>query len=98
MSLDISKLQNVVRFPDGRTRARCPACAQAGGDTKGEHLMLFPDGGFGCAAHPGDAAHRKAIMRLAGKGSGKRGGWGAGKRISPLPVKITKPKWGGWGG
>lgn len=98
MTLDIGRLENVVRLPDGRTRARCPACAAAGGDRKGEHLMIFADGRFGCAAHPGDKGHRREILRIAGNGSGKRGGRGARKRIFPRPVKITKPTWGGWGG
>lgn len=98
MSLDLSKLQNVVRLPDGRTRARCPACAEAGGDRAGVHLMVFEDGRFGCAAHMGDRAHRVKIYRLAGEGDTKWGGWGGKNRILPRPVAIRRPSWGGWGG
>jgi hypothetical protein len=52
----------------GKTVARCPACAEAGGDRKGEHLFLKADGRFGCVQFPGadGEAHRKRIFELAG--------------------------------
>lgn len=67
MSLDLSKLQNVVTKANGEIQARCPACAAAGLDTKGEHLKVFVDGKYSCAANQGDKQHRKEIYRLAGK-------------------------------
>ena len=66
MALDTSKLQNVVKAANGEIQARCPACAAAGLDTKGEHLKIFVDGKFACAANQGDSAHRKEIHKLAG--------------------------------
>ena len=67
MSLDLSKLQN-VREHSGKTVARCPACAEAGMDQTGEHLVIQADGRFGCVVHPGPAGkpHRQRIAKLVG--------------------------------
>ena len=59
MSLDVSKLEN-VRTRGGKMIARCPACAEAGHDQKGEHLVINADGRFGCVVYPGDSADAKA--------------------------------------
>jgi hypothetical protein len=65
MSLNISKLKN-VRVRGGKTIARCPACAEAGHDQKGEHLVINADDSFGCVVYPGDSGHRKRIFALCG--------------------------------
>ncbi len=69
MSLEVSRLEN-VRVRGGKTIARCPACAEAGRDQKGEHLIINSDGRFGCVVYPGDLAdakeHRKRIFALCG--------------------------------
>jgi hypothetical protein len=69
MSLDVSKLES-VRVRGEKAIARCPACAEAGHDQKGEHLFIHPDGRFGCVVYPGDSAdaneHRKRIFALCG--------------------------------
>jgi hypothetical protein len=65
MSLDISKLEN-VRTRGDKKIARCPACAEAGHDQKGDHLFINADDGFGCVVYPGDSAHRKQIFALCG--------------------------------
>ncbi|MEO7099433.1 MAG: AAA family ATPase [Luteolibacter sp.] len=67
MSLDISKLEK-VRQSGGKTIARCPACAEGGGDDDGNHLFINVDGAFGCVLYQGaeGADHRKAIMAKAG--------------------------------
>ena len=67
MSLDLSRLENVheeVR----KTIARCPACAERGMDTTGDHLIIQADGRFGCVVHPGAAGkpHRQRIAKLVG--------------------------------
>ncbi len=67
MPLDLAKLEK-VRVGADRTRARCPACGEAGGDTKGQHLSIDLQGRFGCAVHPGDREHRRRIWELAGDG------------------------------
>ena len=66
MALDTSKLQNVVKAANGDIQARCPACAAAGNDTQGNHLKIFADGKYACAAFQGDKGHRKEIHKLAG--------------------------------
>jgi hypothetical protein len=85
MSLDLSKLENVHETPEKIT-ARCPACAKAGHDQKGDHLVIFPDGKFGCVAHPDDAAHRREIYRHVGlpfdDDHAERG---------PIPIPIRRP-------
>ncbi len=67
MALDLSKLEN-VKQTDKKTIARCPACAEEGADTKGDHLFIRPDGRFGCVLYPGISGrnHRKRITALAG--------------------------------
>lgn len=69
--IDPSSLTNVVK-KDGKTVARCPACVARGGDAKGNNLVVFDDGKFGCVAAPKDKAHNREILRLVGaKGSSK---------------------------
>jgi len=67
MSLDLSKLQN-VRERAGGWQARCPACAEAGLDKQGVHLLIYKDGRFGCVVQQAKsgAEHRKRIFALAG--------------------------------
>ena len=69
MSLNTSKLEKVYIRGD-KTTARCPACAEAGHDQKGEHLLINTNGSFGCVVNPGDSAdakeHRKRIFALCG--------------------------------
>src|SRR4051812_35132153 len=66
MSLSIEKLEN-VRQSSGKLTARCPACAESGGDSQGVHLVVYPSGKYGCAAFPRDARHTKGIYRLVGR-------------------------------
>jgi hypothetical protein len=81
MSLDLSKLKNVHR--DGeKTIAECPACAAEGHDSTGDHLVIWPDGRFGCVVHKGDGEHRKEIFRLAGQKT---------VRMGPVPIRIRRP-------
>ncbi|RYZ69537.1 MAG: hypothetical protein EOP09_07510 [Proteobacteria bacterium] len=70
MSLDITKLRKVRKQP-GKTIAQCPACAETGNDSKGDHLIIYPDGKYGCVVTPGDSEHRKRIWLLAGTSTWK---------------------------
>jgi len=63
--IDISRLEKIKRRGD-RIEAQCPACAAQGGDKRGQHLVVFDDGRFACAAHPGDSEHRKEVSQLVG--------------------------------
>jgi 5S rRNA maturation endonuclease (ribonuclease M5) len=65
MSLDVSRLDNVSE-QSGKITAACPACREQGSDKSGDHLLIMPDGRYGCAAHPKNAEHRKRIYALAG--------------------------------
>ncbi len=47
--------------------AQCPACAAAGGDKSGEHLVIFEDGRWGCVAYAGDVSHRREIATTHGR-------------------------------
>jgi len=67
MSLDTAKLEKARELAGGIVQARCPACAEGGGDRKGEHLRAYPDGRYGCCVHPKDSGHRKRIFALAGE-------------------------------
>ena len=66
MRIDLSRLKNIEHKSDGKTVAQCPACAAAGSDTRGEHLVIFPDRSFGCVAHPKDKSHNRKILSLVG--------------------------------
>ena len=89
MNIDINKLENAVStVKDGIDViiARCPACAEDGRDNKGDHLIVFPDGRFGCVVNPVEqedsAEHRKRIYALVGI-----------KAPRPtLPIKRYRPK------
>ncbi|MEI6149782.1 MAG: toprim domain-containing protein, partial [bacterium] len=65
--IDPARLEN-VRTSNGKTTARCPACAETGNDTGGDHLFIAEDGKFGCIKFPGTegGVHRKRIYALAG--------------------------------
>jgi hypothetical protein len=82
MSLDVSKLQN-LRMRGGKSTARCPACAETGGDKKGEHLIINPQGHFGCVVYPGNGPdakeHRRRIFALCGD-----------RKIKPLMVRQAQ--------
>ncbi|MFM2243229.1 MAG: hypothetical protein RLZ97_2084 [Verrucomicrobiota bacterium] len=91
MSLDLSRLENVRKRGD-RIIARCPACAEENHDEKGEHLVMYPNGAFGCVTCPGEAgrAHRKQIIALAGDPK-LRQRWGCFVRVRrPAPAKLPK--------
>ena len=64
--LDLSKLEKVRELPGGRVIARCPACAEADRDHKGDHLTIWPDDRYACAANQGDHEHYRRIHALAG--------------------------------
>jgi len=83
MSLDLSKLQNIQERPDGKIIARCPACAENGGDATGNHLIVFPDGKYGCVATPNDKGHNKMIYSLCGART-------VGGEYVPKPISIAR--------
>lgn len=66
MSLNLRLLEKTRELANGIVQARCPACAEGGGDRAGEHLRIYADGRFGCCVHPKDGEHRKRIFALAG--------------------------------
>jgi len=79
-----------VERDDGSFNARCPACAELGGDSKGNHLIVFDNSRFACVVNPGDSeearAHRAAISRLAG--DGQRGRKKAAPPVKWRPVSV----------
>lgn len=75
MGLDLAQLE-CVKHQGKKIIARCPACAEAGNDRKGEHLFIEPGGRFGCVVYPGAEGHqhRQRIFELIGiKSSGDKG-------------------------
>ena len=65
MPLDTSKLINCKPSGGGKFTSACPACQNQGGDKKGNHLVIFASGAYGCAVD-NSPEHSKAIWRLAG--------------------------------
>ena len=83
MSLDITRLEDVV-IGEEKTIARCPACAENGKDTKGEHLIIYETGKYGCVEYQDDKKHSRRIFELAGRKDGGEKG--------PIPIKIVRPR------
>ena len=56
------------RMQGGKTIAQCPACAETGNDSTGNHLFINSDGKFGCCLYAGADGddHRKRIFELVG--------------------------------
>jgi hypothetical protein len=63
--LDLSRLENLRQRGDSLI-ARCPACAEEGGDHRSIHLRIFPSGKFCCAARQKDVEHNRLIFALIG--------------------------------
>ncbi|HLF18989.1 MAG TPA: hypothetical protein VI749_08920 [Candidatus Omnitrophota bacterium] len=84
MGIDLSKLENVKQHGT-KVIARCPACAEAGNDRKGEHLFIEQSGRFGCVVFPGNDGHkhRQRIFELAGIKTGVPSGF---KIWNPSPT------------
>ena len=84
-SVPVVEKPAILQGKDHRETARgytigCPACQAEGRDSKGEHLLVFEDGGFACAlwpvTHPdedGRAEHRSIIAQALGLRGGS--GW-----------------------
>lgn len=72
MSLDFEKLENAV-VRNGKVVARCPACAESGDDTAGDHLWIDEEGlgAYSCVANQGPSghAHRQRVWALVGLAS-----------------------------
>ena len=86
----LDRLEN-VRTTSGKTTARCPACAEAGGDRAGDHLVLLASGKFGCVNHPGPQGrvHRQRVFELVGE---KTASTPARQRTAaPRPAPIPRP-------
>lgn len=75
-SLDLDRLECARQVGD-KIIAQCPACAAGGGDNKWEHLVIYPDGRWGCVLFGGRSEeskkHRSQIFALAGKSAGLNG-------------------------
>jgi hypothetical protein len=78
MTLELARLKK-VKYRPTKVVAQCPACAETGGDTKGVHLVVYPDGKFGCTANPKDKAHRRRIAELVG---------GRDRRVKPWTLRL----------
>lgn len=89
MPLDLSKLQNAKTAQNGARTFGCPACMEQGADHSRDHLILYPDGRFGCIAHQQDEAHRKRIWALAGDGSTEESFSSPNHSSSPIEIERT---------
>lgn len=89
MSLNLDKLEKVRELGNGKKQARCPACAEGGGDRTGEHLYIYGDGRFGCCVHPKDKEHRRRIFALAGEMTAPKP---MRVRVASVPPSATPAK------
>lgn len=64
MRLDLSRLEKVRRNADRSVTCRCPACAEDGHDTTGNHLRIWLTGAFNCCIHGKDSHHNWRIRNL----------------------------------
>ena len=93
MPLDLALLENIKRHTPTKTTARCPVCAEVGGDKTGNHLFIRPTGEFGCAAHANDELHRKRIFALVGLKNGDYAKNIAPESLMarPVPASVMAP-------
>lgn len=63
--INIEKLERTKKHAGGKITAACPACRASGKDLKGEHLVIFSSGQFGCVVHS-DKEHRMEILKYVG--------------------------------
>lgn len=64
MSLDVSKLDNVKRLPDG-IQCACPVCAQSGQGLRGRNqLKIWHSGAFHCVIAGADREHNKKLRNI----------------------------------
>ncbi len=89
MSLNKTLLSNVKQC-FGKTTAQCPACEELGADSKGEHLVIYPNGKYACVAYQGDREHRKRIHKLAGGSTEPRRLTLSVRPFSPPPITVIR--------
>jgi len=93
MSLNISLLPN-PRQRGNKIIDQCPACAELGADTSGDHLFVADEGRgrFGCIAFPGPAGkeHRRRIWELIGQRNSP--GQHHIVRSVPRPLPQARPR------
>jgi hypothetical protein len=85
--LDLARLPK-KKDRGGKIVAQCPACAELGRDSAGEHLAVFADGRFACAAHAGDHAHRQRIFEMIGRTERQLS---SGPALAVTPRPAPKP-------
>ena len=88
MPIDCSLLEKPRQHGD-KLIARCPACAEDGGDKSCIHLCVFDhgEGAFSCAANQGDKQHRQRIYALVGSKVSRRTKLRAISRPVPQPAR-----------
>lgn len=64
--INVNKIQNIKHLP-GKIQGGCPCCAENGADKSQNHLIVFPDGKFGCVVDD-SKEHRQRILKLIGLG------------------------------
>lgn len=62
--IDISKLEK-IKYQNNKIICRCPACFSEGFDRGGNHLVVYPDGKFGCCVNK-DKIHYSLIFKMVG--------------------------------
>lgn len=96
MSLDFSRLENLTDA-NGKSTARCPACKENGCDEGGDHLVLYPNGKYGCVMTPGDKGHTRRIFELVGVKDELREqkpGQKSGKVHATIKAATAAAQWG----
>jgi len=87
MALDIRKLKKVKKGHGGTIIAQCPACHAQGGDQSGEHLIVYPNGAYGCCIHPKDREHNREIFAQIGGTPRKNFGTGKDRKFKIYAVR-----------
>lgn len=88
MILNLDKLENLRRGPNGSFTARCPVCAKGEKDLKGNHLSIQSNGIYNCII---DSNHNKGIFQLVGNG----GSGSYTEEVSKInqPTIVNKQTW-----
>jgi hypothetical protein len=93
-ALDLARLVK-VKIRGGKLICQCPACAAAGADKTGDHLVIFEEGHgkWGCVAFAGDKEHRRQIVALVGAENSQESPKPIAPRIptQAVPRKLELP-------
>jgi hypothetical protein len=88
---DVTTVSQAERRVNGKITMPCPACREAGKDTAGDNLTVFPSGKFHCIAAGKDKAHNRRIIELMPELGSAKPFPSSGPCLAARPRSAPKP-------